>query len=64
MSSSFKERSQTAFKMKNSITESLEEMRAWLLQGIVSNRCDIYSTIILALGIVTTNSKIISNNNA
>lgn len=28
------------------------------------NRCDIYSRIILALGIVATNSKIISNNNA
>lgn len=43
---------------------SLEEMSAWILLGIVPNRCDIYLIIILALGIVITNSKIISNNNA
>lgn len=34
------------------------------MQGSVPNRCDIYSRIILAGGIVSTNSKIISNNNA
>lgn len=51
--------------MKNGIAESLKictlrEMSTRILQGTVPNRCDVYSTIILALGIVTTNSKIIN----
>lgn len=38
--------------------------RTVLLESSVPNKCDIYSRIILALGIVATNSKIISNHNA
>lgn len=56
--------------MKNSsvASESLkicgpEEMRAWSLQGMAPNRCDIYSRIILPVGSVAMISKITGNNN-